>query len=148
MASEFKAFDPLLIVTEIPKKVQDLVFWEGKLLTSLVDGTLLVIGPSDSAESTPGLSWQVQRVLKGFGRKYLLNLQVGCREPVHACGQLFHSLFFYSLPVSMMPLFAQIVPSRNALLSASDEGINLHTLPRLQLTAQVHVNSMEVNTRC
>ncbi len=139
MTSDFKAFDPALIISDLPKKVQDLVFWDGKLLAALVDATLLVIGPTDAADPTPGQSWQVQRVLKGFGKKYLVNLRVGDCTFTHATCSFFRNYHLLhqrrSDSKSAWPL--QVVPSRNALLSASDEGINLHTLPRLQLTAQV-----------
>ncbi|KAK9866881.1 hypothetical protein WJX84_002836 [Apatococcus fuscideae] len=104
MASDFKAFESTAILTVHKQKIQDLVCWDSRLLAALDDGTLLVIGRQEATESPEGRPWQVHRILKGFGKKYLLNLQV--------------------------------VRTRTALLSASDEGINLHTLPRLQLTAQ------------
>ena len=75
MSSEFKAFEATSILTVQKQKIQDIVCWDSKLLAALADGTLLVIGRQESPES-PQSQWQVQRTLKGFGRKYLLNLQV------------------------------------------------------------------------
>lgn len=134
MSSDFKAFDATAILTLQKQKVQDIVCWDDRLLAALGDGTLLVIGCPQSTASPQGQSWQVQRTLKGFGKKYLLNLQVyGFSN--------FSWWHCFDRPDTQAWLVSQVVPSRTALLSASEDGINLHTLPRLQLTAQVSIHS-------
>ncbi|KAK9829459.1 hypothetical protein WJX72_005979 [[Myrmecia] bisecta] len=76
MAAEFAAFTSQAILDKFQKRVEVVEVWAGRILAGLVDGTLVVLAPDQQGLGGAGGKWQVQQAIKGFGKKYLSQLQV------------------------------------------------------------------------
>ena len=82
MVEELRAFTTAVVLAAFQKKIEVLEAWEESVLAGLGDGTLVVLRP-DAVQ--PGAPWQVVQALKGFGKKYIAQLQVRCSHSNACC---------------------------------------------------------------
>lgn len=106
-ASSFEAFEPSVVVDDFARKIEALCVWNGTIIASLGDGSLLFFQEqaADQGGSVPTVSsWQVTRAQKGFTKRGAQQLQA--------------------------------LESQPFLLSLSDDGVQLHSLPEcIQVSA-------------
>jgi len=83
-ASSFEAFEPSVVVDDFARKIEALCVWNGTIIASLGDGSLLFFQEqaADQGGSVPTVSsWQVTRAQKGFTKRGAQQLQALESQP-------------------------------------------------------------------